>query len=113
MHSKLEFALNNFFLNLETITGEKKSSLSGSSPESFPGPTSNGQLESVFVKHVRVNGPAYLAGKISISEYHFIIQILIEFVQLGLREGDRLVSINKIQLIDKSYQDIILLVENR
>ena len=49
-------------------------------------------IDIVFVKHVRVGGAAYLGG---------------------LREGDRLISINNISLNDKSYSDIILIIENR
>ena len=49
-------------------------------------------IEIVFVKHVKYESVAYLAG---------------------LREGDRPIFINGISLMDKSYQAIINLIENR
>ena len=49
-------------------------------------------IEIVFVKHVKIESVAYLAG---------------------LREGDRPIYINGISLIDKTYLQIISLIENR
>ena len=49
-------------------------------------------IEIVFVKHVKSESVAYLAG---------------------LREGDRPIYINGTSLIDKTYLQIISLIENR
>ncbi len=59
---RCEEVKNLILKNKELTTVAKKSSLSSSSPESFPGSTFNGSLESVFVKHIRIGGPAYQAG---------------------------------------------------
>jgi hypothetical protein len=69
---RLKNLKNEWFIlkNKEITTGAKKSSLSSSSPESFPGSTSNGSLESVFVKHIRIGGPAYQAGTNSYYLHH-------------------------------------------
>ncbi|RMZ93945.1 Rho GTPase-activating 21 [Brachionus plicatilis] len=50
----------------------------------------SGSYEIVFVKHVKIGGSAYIAG---------------------LREGDRPICINNIPLSDKSYSDIISIIE--
>jgi hypothetical protein len=49
-------------------------------------------IEVVFVKHVKFDSVAYLAG---------------------LREGDRPIYINGTSLLDKTYLQIISLIENR
>jgi len=64
---------------------------SRSNPKSTGSNKNNKPIEIVFVKHVRFGGAAYIAG---------------------LREGDRPISINNIRLDDKTYPDIIELIEN-
>lgn len=62
------------------------------SPAELANDYSKGSSETVFVKHVKDGGPAYLAG---------------------LREGDCPVSINNVPLGDKQYTNVIPIIENR
>jgi len=52
----------------------------------------NQSSEVIYAKHVKEGGSAYLAG---------------------LREGDRLISVNNVSLDDKGYSTIVSLIENR